>query len=208
VLGAEVEHLLGLGDAADAAARERASSEEERERRDHEGLVRRAISAGGVGVTNEPFLGMYGEELRVQLDAAGLGFSRELAMLKSCVDNGGLALSWVFTVEEAVAMAQVGVQVIGVVSGVTAGGAAGGASTTSLSETVRLIRAVVQAAKPLGVNPLILGHGGPLVDPASVSEMLRQSGADGYATGSTGERIPVETSVAQAVREFKSIGLY
>ncbi len=41
-----------------------------------EALVERAIAAGGAGVTNEPFLGMYGNELRIQLDAVGLGFSR------------------------------------------------------------------------------------------------------------------------------------
>ena len=170
-------------------------------------LIQRAFAAGAAGITNEPFLGLYGDELRLQLEDAGLGFSREVDLLKCCVESGGLALGWVFSVEQAQAMAQVGVQIIGVVTGVTAGGTAGGASTTSLSTTIDLIRAVVQALKPYREKTFVLGHGGPLNDPASVGVMLRETGADGYATGSTGERMPVEVSVAQAVRQFKSINL-
>jgi predicted TIM-barrel enzyme len=34
--------------------------------------------------------------------------------------------------------------------------------------------------------------------------MLRQTRAHGYVTGSTGERMPVEVAVAEAVRRFKS----
>jgi len=170
-------------------------------------LVQRAFTAGAAGVTNEPFLGLYGDELRLQLEAAGLGFSREVALLKCCVENGGLALGWVFSVEQAQAMAHSGVQIIGVVTGVTAGGTAGGAATTSLSDTIDLVRAVVQALKPNRERIFVLGHGGPLNDPSSVGIMLRETGADGYATGSTGERMPVEVSVAQAVRQFKSISL-
>lgn len=172
-----------------------------------EALVEHAKSMGAAGVTNEPFLGLYGDELRLQLEAAGLGFSRELALLKCCVAHGGLALGWVFSVEQAQAMAQIGVQIIGVVTGVTAGGTAGGESTTSLSETINLIRAIVEALNHNSEETLVLGHGGPLNDPTSVGIMLRETGADGYATGSTGERMPVEFGVAQAVRDFKSISL-
>jgi predicted TIM-barrel enzyme len=171
-------------------------------------LVQRAFAAGAAGLTNEPFLGLYGDELQAQLEAAGLGFSREVALLKCCVEAGGLALSWVFSVEQAQAMAQAGVQIIGVVTGVTAGGAAGGASTTSLSNTIDLVRAVVQGLKQDRKNIFVLGHGGPLNDPASVEAMLRETGADGYATGSTGERMPVEAGVAQAVRQFKSVSMF
>jgi predicted TIM-barrel enzyme len=170
-------------------------------------LVQRAFTAGAAGVTNEPFLGLYGDELRLQLETAGLGFLREVALLKACVERGGLALSWVFSVEQAQAMAQAGIQIIGVVSGVTSGGNAGGAATTSLSATIDLIRAVVQALKQDHKKTFVLGHGGPLNDPASVGVMLRETGADGYATGSTGERMPVEAGVAQAVRQFKSLSL-
>jgi predicted TIM-barrel enzyme len=45
---------------------------------------------------------------------------------------------------------------------------------------------------------IILGHGGPRNDPASVATVLNRTGADGYVTGSTGEHMPVEEGVAKS----------
>lgn len=170
-------------------------------------LVQQAFQAGATGLTNEPFLSLYGDEIRLQLEAAGLGFRREIQMLKATVDGGGLAVAWVFSVDQALEMAQAGVQMIGVVTGVTAGGMAGGALTTSLREANDLIRGVVNAVKTMQRKILVLGHGGPLNDPTSVAVMLNETGADGYATGSTGERIPVESGVAEAISHYKQITL-
>ena len=40
---------------------------------------------------------------------------------------------------------------------------------------------------------------------SSVAAVIERTGADGYVTGSTGERIPVEKSVAQTIRSFKML---
>ena len=172
-------------------------------------LVEQAEKLGAAGVTNEPFLGLYGYELRVQLENAGIGFSCELELIKFAVSQGMLALGWVFSADEAKEMAQVGAQMIGAMAGgITAGGSAGGVQTSSIDQAIEQIGSVVEAVKEYSQDILILGHGGPLADPESVSEVLRQTGADGYATGSSGERVPVERGVAEVVRRFKSIGIH
>jgi predicted TIM-barrel enzyme len=170
-------------------------------------LVAQAEAMGACGVTNEPFLGMYGEEQRVQMEAAGLGFSRELTLVKYAVERHMLALGWVFSEAEAQQMAEAGVQLLGVVTGVTAGGPAGGVPTVSMDEMVSRFRVVMDAARAVRKDVMVLGHGGPLNDPESVAFFLERSGADGYATGSTGERVPVEIGVAEAVRRYKSINV-
>jgi predicted TIM-barrel enzyme len=71
--------------------------------------------------------------------------------------------------------------------------------------TINEIIAAIEAAVGSGERPLILIHGGPLNDPSSVETALQQTGADGYVTGSTGERIPVEQSVAAAIASFKRL---
>ena len=117
-----------------------------------------------------------------------------------------IALGWVFSVEEAEEMVKAGAQIVGAMAGgITAGGSAGGVQTSSIDQAVDQIGAVVEAVKAFSQDILVLGHGGPLADPESVSEVLWRTGADGYATGSSGERVPVERGVAEAIRQFKTI---
>jgi predicted TIM-barrel enzyme len=171
-------------------------------------LVQHAERLGAAGVTNEPFLGLCGYELRVQLENAGIGFVRELELVQYAVSQGMLALGWVFSVEEAEEMVKAGAQIIGAMAGgITAGGSAGGVQTSSIDQAVEQVGAVVEAVKTIRKDILVLGHGGPLADPESVSEVLRRTGADGYATGSSGERVPVVSGVTDAIRQFKSIDM-
>ena len=147
-------------------------------------LIEEAQRLGAAGVTNEPFLGLYGYELRVQLENAGLGFNRELELVEYAVSQGLLGLGWVFSTEEAEEMAKAGAQLIGAMAGgITAGGSAGGVQTSSIDQAVEQIGAIVETARTYSQDILVLGHGGPLADPESVSEVLRLTGADGYATG-------------------------
>jgi predicted TIM-barrel enzyme len=172
-----------------------------------EQLLDQAEAVRAAGVTNEPFLGLYSQDLRAQLEAAQLGFSRELVLLKRAVERGIVALGWAFSAEEARSIAETGAQIIGAMVGVTAGGPAGGTAMAPLDEAVEVVEAIVKAAKAVRGEVIVLGHGGPLNNPESVATILRRTGADGYVTGSTGERIPVEVGVAEAIRQFKSIDI-
>jgi predicted TIM-barrel enzyme len=167
-------------------------------------LLDRAQSLGAAGVTNEPFSGMYSEDLQAQLESAGLGFSREIELVRKAVERGMLALGWAFTSDEATRMAETGAQFIGAMVGVTAGGAAGGAALTPMDVALEKVDAVARAVKGVRTDAIVLAHGGPFNDPTSVALALERTSAQGYVTGSTGERIPVERAVARAIREFKS----
>lgn len=173
-------------------------------RRKIDELLDHAQRLGAAGVTAEPFIGIYSDDIRAQLEAAGLGFSREVAFIEAAVRRGMLALGWAFTSDEARRMAEAGAQLVGAMVGVTAGGSAGGAAVISREETYDKISAMARAAKRINPDCLVLGHGGPLNDRESVAEAIEYTGMDGYVTGSTGERVPVEKAVAEAIRGFKS----
>lgn len=172
-----------------------------------ENLVQEVKSMGAAGVTNEPFLGLYSEDIQAQLNANGLGFQRELALIRQAVLSGLLALAWTFTPEEAGLMAEAGAQIIGAVVGVTAGGAAGGSLSTARDQAVMTIKNIAASARSVREEIIILGHGGPLNSPEAVDDITNAAGADGYATGSTGERIPVVNGVAEAIQQYKAIRL-
>jgi predicted TIM-barrel enzyme len=169
-------------------------------RRSIEWLVEAAAEEGASGVTNEPFVGIYGAGLRAELETAGYGFGREVALLEAAGREGLLTLGWAFDEEEVRRLAGAGVDVIGAMAGIT--GSAG-----SAEDDVRRLSAMVDAARRERADTLVVIHGGPLGDPASVGSALLATGADGYATGSSAERTPVFAAVRDAVRAFRELPL-
>ena len=175
-------------------------------RRNLERMVENAMRIGAVGLANEPFIGMYSGDLRRQMDAVGLGFSRELELINTASRKGLLTLGYVFNAEEAVQMADAGVDLIGaMVGGVTSGGTAGGAKTIDLSEAIRITEQIITALDQTGRRIPVLAHGGPLNDVKPVAEVFNATRAMGYVTGSTGERVPTENAVCEKIQEFKAI---
>jgi predicted TIM-barrel enzyme len=66
---------------------------------------------------------------------------------------------------------------------------------------------MVAAARRDRADALVVIHGGPLGDPTTVGTALLETGADGYATGSSAERTPVFAAVRDAVRAFRDLPL-
>jgi predicted TIM-barrel enzyme len=163
-------------------------------------LVDAAVEHGASGVTNEPFVGIYGPALRAELEAAGYGFGREVALLEASRAAGLVTLGWAFDDDEVRRLAGAGVDIIGAMAGIT--GSAG-----SAEDDVRRLGGMVEAARRERADAIVLLHGGPLGDPATVGAALRSTGADGYATGSSAERTPVLAAVRDAVRAFRELPL-
>ena len=169
-------------------------------RRSIQWLVEAAAEEGASGVTNEPFVGIYGPGLRAELETAGYGFGREVALLEAAGREGLLTLGWAFDEEEVRRLAGAGVDVIGAMAGIT--GSAG-----SAEDDIRRLSAMVDAARRERADTLVVIHGGPLGNPAAVGSALLATGADGYATGSSAERTPVFAAVRDAVRAFRELPL-
>lgn len=161
----------------------------------------------GVGtVTNEPFIGMYGDPLKRQLDELGFGVNKEIELIQKAAERKMLTLAYVFDESEALQFADAGATMLAImVGGVTAGGAAGGESALSLDDAVRTINTIIKTTSKHHPNLPILTHGGPLNGVEAVRYVLERTNAAGYVTGSTGERLPVEQAVKEAIASFKNI---
>jgi predicted TIM-barrel enzyme len=102
--------------------------------------VEEVLVCGFSGITNEPFAGMYGEAFGKELELAGMGFSREVELIRTARGRDVFTLGWAFNAEEGRRMAEVGADVIGAMIGVTSGGFTGAGQTASLEESVGRIR--------------------------------------------------------------------
>jgi predicted TIM-barrel enzyme len=161
------------------------------------------LRIGFSGVTNEPFVGLYGPAFAEELESAGIGFSREVDLIRLANEMDIFSVAWAFTAQEAKRMAEVGADVIGAIVGVTTGGLTGAKKALSLEEASEQVRQMVVAAKEINPQVMVLTHGGPIKDPETAAYSIKHSGAEGYAAGSSGERLPTEQAVIALTKEYK-----
>ena len=143
---------------------------------------------GFSGITNEPFAGLYGVEFARQLEAAGIGFSREVELIRTAHRMDVFTVAWVFNEAEASIMAEAGADVIGAIVGVTGGGLTGTKQVMSLEKATAEVQKMCQAARSVNPKVFVLTHGGPFADVETAQYSIVNSDADGYASGSSGGR--------------------
>lgn len=165
------------------------------------------MALGFSGITNEPFAGLYGDFFAQQLEAAGIGFSREVELIQTAHDKDIFTVAWAFNAREARLMAQAGADVIGAIVGVTSGGLTGAQEMISLEEAVKTVQEITDAAQAVNPELMILTHGGPFKDVDTASYSVQYSAAHCYASGSSGERMPTENAVIEITRQYKEIRL-
>lgn len=163
------------------------------------------MALGFSGITNEPFSGLYGEFFAKQLEDAGIGFSREVELIKLAHKNDVFTVAWAFNEVEARIMAEAGADVIGAIIGVTSGGLTGAKEVMTLEKATAEVQKICLAACSINPKVFILTHGGPFADVPTAQFSIANSDADGYASGSSGERMPTENAIIAITKEYKTI---
>lgn len=170
-----------------------------------EQIIDEMMTMGFSGITNEPFAGLYGEQFAKQLEDAGIGFSREVELIKTAHKKDVFTVAWAFNEDEARIMAEAGADVIGAIIGVTSGGLTGAKEVMTLDKATAEVQKICLAARSITPEVFILTHGGPFADVATAQFSIANSDADGYASGSSGERMPTESAIIAITKEYKTI---
>jgi predicted TIM-barrel enzyme len=162
--------------------------------------------AGFSGVQNFPTVGLIDGTFRVGLEETGMGYGLEVEMIGQARELDLLTAPYVFTEDEARAMAQAGADVLVPHMGLTTGGAIGSRSGMSLDEAVERVQALGDAARAVNPDILCLCHGGPIAEPDDARYVLeRTTGIAGFFGASSMERLPTEVAMTENMRRFKSI---
>jgi predicted TIM-barrel enzyme len=162
------------------------------------------------GVQNYPTIGLYpeGTDARENLEAAGMGFGKEVEMIRLARELEMLTCPYVFTPDEARTMAEAGADVLVAHSGLTVSGSVGASVAISLDQAVERTQRIHDAGKSVNPNVIVLCHGGPIAEPDDVRYVLSHTkGIDGFFGASSIERLPVERAITRQVQDFKSIPL-
>lgn len=163
---------------------------------------------GFAGVQNFPTVGLIDGVFRANLEETGMGYEKEVHMIRQAGQMGLLTCSYVFDQEQGRQMARAGADIIVAHTGLTSKGTIGAKTACSLEEAVTLVQSIRDSAVSVSPEILVLCHGGPLAEPDDVSYVLsRTRGVAGFFGASSVERLPTERAITDQVRKFKSIPL-
>ncbi len=168
-------------------------------------VLDRVLLAGGQGIINFPTSCHYPPAIRDALETAGIGFSRELELLRLARARDLSAIAHVTTGEQARRAASEGADIVCFNYGWNAGGVEGVKAAHSLIEAAAIgaeVRRLLHSANP---DALLMLEGGPIKTAQDLKQVLSVSNADGYIGGSTIDRFAVEDAVANQTLTFKDV---
>jgi predicted TIM-barrel enzyme len=171
-------------------------------------FLRELVELGFAGIQNFPTVGLIDGEFRANLEETGMGFQHEIDIVALAHEMDLLTTPYVFDPEQARQMTRAGADILVAHMGCTSGGTIGARSVRSLDDCVSSIRAIVEAAKSVRSDVIVLCHGGPLAEPDDARYVIeRIPGVDGFYGASSTERLPTEVAIRQQVERFQGIRL-
>ena len=163
-------------------------------------------AAGFAGTQNFPTVGLIDGTFRANLEETNMGYDKEVEMIRMSHALDLLTTPYVFGTEDATAMTRAGADILVAHMGLTTAGSIGAHTAKTLQDCMPLIDAIVDTAKSLRPDVIVLCHGGPIAEPDDAAMILRSCpGVDGFYGASSMERLPTERAIREQTERFTSI---
>jgi predicted TIM-barrel enzyme len=174
--------------------------------RDLSVFLDQVAEAGFSGVNNFPTVGLFDGRIRQELEASGLGFEREVEMIRLAHEKELFTAVYVFTPDEAKAMVSAGADAVIAHMGLTVGGSIGMAADGAFSLDDACVRTQAIGEAALRENPdvVVLCHGGPIATAEDAEYVMTRTNAVGFVGASSMERLPVEDALVATTEAFKA----
>jgi predicted TIM-barrel enzyme len=161
---------------------------------------------GFSGVQNFPTVGLFDGIMRRNLEETGMGYGLEVDMIAKAHQRDMLTTPYVFSADEAVAMAKAGADIIVPHMGLTTGGTIGAETAVKLEQCPAIIDEWAEAAMKVRKDIMVICHGGPISSPSDAEYVLKNSQhVHGFYGASSMERLPTEIALTAQTKSFKSI---
>jgi predicted TIM-barrel enzyme len=164
-----------------------------------------AIDNGISGIVNEPFAGNYGEFFSNYLEKIGLGFAKEIELIEKARKKGLLTVAWAMNPVQAEKMADAGADIIGAMVLYLDRDFVGKKEEDYWDIGISKINKICEKVKAKNKEVIVLTHGDPYYDVETARQSILQTSADGYASGSSGEKTPAEKAVVDTVKSYLKI---
>lgn len=163
-------------------------------------------ATGFAGVQNFPTVGLIDGAFRQNLEETGMGYGKEVEMIRLARELDLLTTPYVFNEAEAAQMARAGSDILVAHMGLTTKGSIGAKTAKTLEECVPLIEGMAKAARAVRDDILVLCHGGPIAEPDDAAYILRHCpGIHGFYGASSMERLPTERAIQAQTEQFTRV---
>ena len=162
-------------------------------------------AAGYSGIINYPTISTMGDRWRTRRERVGLGWSREVELIERAAARDIFSMAYVATVQDAIDVAEKGVDCVVPHVGATSGGLVGHETETKVDDEIGKISEIIDAVTAAGHAPIFLCHGGKITSPEDTRRVYEDTQCVGFVGASSIERIPIERAVKAIAENFKSI---
>jgi predicted TIM-barrel enzyme len=171
-------------------------------------FLKQVKDIGFSGVQNFPTVGLFDGIMRQNLEATGMGYDKEVAMIGMAHELDLFTSPYVFNPDEARAMTNAGADLLVCHLGLTTAGTIGAGVAPSLDEAIQRVMEMADAIWTIRKDALVICHGGPFDEPENVGKALKQMpGIAGFYGASSAERLPIERAITAQVAAFKALKL-
>ncbi len=169
-------------------------------------FLKQVKDIGFSGVQNFPTVGLFDGIMRQNLEATGMGYDKEVEMIRLAHEIDLFTSPYVFNPDEARAMTHAGADLLVCHLGLTTAGSIGAGVAPSLDDGIARVMEMAEAVWQIRKDALVICHGGPLDEPENVGYALkRMPGIAGFYGASSAERLPVERAIKAQIEAFKSL---
>jgi len=169
-------------------------------------FIKQLKEMGFSGIQNFPTVGLIDGNLRDNLEATGMGYGKEVEAIRIAHELDMFTSPYVFTPQEAIAMAEAGADQLVAHVGLTTAGSIGAAVAFTLEEAIDKTKAIAAAGREVRPDIIVICHGGPFDEPENVGKALgKMPGIAGFFGASSIERLPTERAIRGQVEAFKKI---
>ena len=140
------------------------------------------------------------------LSSAGITLQHEIDMLKLARDLDMVSVALAFDEEDSLRLVgEAQPDVFCFHAGTTKGGLKGYDSGETIEQTAERTESANQKLRALKKDIILVAHGAAMETPEDAQFMLDHTSCDGFWTGSSTERIPIERAVSEQARTFAAL---
>ena len=173
--------------------------------RDMDIFLDKVKAEGFSGVQNFPTLGLIDGTFRQNLEETEMSFDKEVEMIRIAHEKGLFTTPYAFNENHARALTEAGADIIVAHMGLTASGDIGAETHVGLEEGAKKVQNILEAAKSVNEDVLVLCHGGPFAMPEDAKYALEHTDVVGFYGASSIERLPTEPAIQKQTEKFKAL---
>lgn len=147
-----------------------------------------------------------GSNLFRVLTSAGITLQHEIDMLKLAHELDMVSIGLAFDEEDSLrVVGEAQPDVFCFHAGTTKGGLKGYDSGETIEQTAERAEAVNRKLRALKRDLILVAHGAAMETPDDAQVLLDRTSCDGFWTGSSTERLPIERAVSEEARKFAAL---